>query len=151
MIIQICGAFVAVFTMSMITSLPKKFLWMAGTIAAISWGIYLVCQYYGLGLGMSIFNATFTTAFISHILARVFKAPVTMFLIPGVLPLVPGVNTYRIAYYLIAKEADTASYYMAATLTIAGMIAIGVFVVDTIFRVYSTLRNQKYVHKNKKI
>ena len=143
MIIQICGAFVAVFTMAIITSLPRKFLWMAGTIAAISWFVYLVCDYYGAGIGMSVFTATFVISFISHLLARGFKAPVTMFLIPGILPLVPGVNTYRIAYYVIAKDGAKDSFYLNATLTIAGMIAIAVFIVDTVFRIYVTVRRKK--------
>lgn len=147
MIIQIGGAFLAVVTMAVISSAPRKFLWISGSIAAVSWLVYLICEDYGLGLAMSVFWATFVSAYLSHVLARRKKAPVTMFLIPGILPLVPGVNTYRIAYYAIARDSGNTTFYLNATITTAGMIAIGVFIVDTIFRLYSNVKKKRAQRK----
>lgn len=149
MIVQIFGAFVAVYTMSVVMNLPKKFLWMAGSIASVSWLVYLIFTDYEAGLGFSTFMATAVSAFISHLLARRQKAPVTMFLIPGILPLVPGVNTYRIAYHLIQKNYAKASFYLNATLTVAGMIAIAIFVIDSGFRIYYTIKNMKSQKKGR--
>lgn len=143
MIIQVLGAFVAVITGATILSVPKKFLFIAGCISAVSWFVYLLCREIDLNVAMSTLMATIVIALISHIFARVLKAPVTLFLIPGILPLVPGINTYRIAYYLIQEDGTHASHYFNLTLQIAGMIAIGIFIMDTIFRIIVTITSCK--------
>lgn len=143
MIIQVLGAFVAVITAATILSVPRKFLLVAGSISAVSWFVYLLCRNFEFSVAMSTLSATLVIAFVSHVLARTFKAPVTLFLIPGILPLVPGINTYRIAYYLIQEDGAQATNYFNMTLQVAGMIAIGVFIMDTIFRIYITIHSSK--------
>lgn len=134
MIIQIIGAFFAVLTLSVLFSIPKRFLVYSGIVGAIGWLIYLICIRIELKETTSMFFATLTVALISHSFARILKAPVTVFLIPGILPMVPGVGMYRIVYYMITENSEMAAYYFNHTLQIAGMIAIAVFIMDTCFR-----------------
>ncbi|WP_312369705.1 threonine/serine exporter family protein [Lachnoclostridium sp.] len=136
MIVQIIGAFIAVLTLALAFGVPRKFLVYSAIVGAIDWLVYLISLGRGLSLAMSVFVATLVIAFISHAFARRFKAPVTVFLIPGILPLVPGVGTYRIVYYLILEDGAKASYYFYQTLQIAGMIAIGIFIMDTFFKFF---------------
>lgn len=136
MIVQIIGAFVAVLTIALAFGVPRKFLVYSAVVAAISWCVYLISLESGLDLVVSVFIATLVIAFISHTFARRFKAPVTVFLIPGILPLVPGVGTYRIVYYLIQEDGAKASFNFIQTLQIAGMIAIGIFIMDTFFKFF---------------
>ncbi|ABX41294.1 threonine/serine exporter family protein [Lachnoclostridium phytofermentans] len=136
MIVQIIGAFIAVFALALAFGVPRKFLVYSSIVGAIDWLVYLISLERGLGLAMSVFVSTLVIAFISHAFARKFKAPVTVFLIPGILPLVPGVGTYRIVYYLILEDGANASYYFYQTLQIAGMIAIGIFIIDTFFKFF---------------
>lgn len=136
MIIQIIGAFIAVLAIALAFGVPRKFLVYSGIVAAVSWCVYLICLENGMEMIMSVFIATLFIAFISHAFARKFKAPVTVFLIPGILPLVPGVGTYRIVYYLIQEDGKKASFNFIQTLQVAGMIAIGIFIMDTFFRIF---------------
>ena len=69
----------------------------------------------------------------AHVFARVFKAPVTVFLIPGLLILVPGAGLYRFVYQMFFGTESMMVYYMLQTLQSAGMIALAVFVVDSFF------------------
>ena len=69
----------------------------------------------------------------------IFKAPVTVFLIAGILPTVPGAGMYRIAYSIVANDRAGCAYYLLQTLEIAGMIALAIFIVDAIFRVHIPL------------
>ena len=71
----------------------------------------------------------------SSLASIVFKAPVIIFLVPGVLPLVPGVGVYRVVYYLLLENSSMSGYYFLYTLQMAGMIAIAIFLTDTLFRV----------------
>jgi len=83
-----------------------------------------------------MFFATLIVALISHSFARMLKTPVTLFLIAGILPLVPGVGMYRMVYNLIIGENGLAMFYFSETMQIAGMIAVAIFIMDTIFRAF---------------
>lgn len=138
--IKVVGAFLAIFAFAVLIETPKKYLWCAGAIGAIGWLVYLLGA--SFGETMAIFLSAASIALVSHIFARVFKAPVTMFLIPGILPTVPGAGMYRIVYYIIAGDNHMASYYLTHTLEIAGAIAMAIFVVDALFRIRLGIRQK---------
>ena len=60
--------------------------------------------------------------------------PATVFLIPGIIPLVPGGGMYLIVWSML-YDASATSAYFNETLQMAGAIALGIFTVDTVFRV----------------
>ena len=63
-----------------------------------------------------------------------FKAPVTVFLVSGILPTVPGASIYRSVYYLIQGASSLSNVYFMETLQISGAMAMAIFIVDSIFR-----------------
>lgn len=81
--------------------------------------------------------SAFSVSLVSQILARVVKTPVTIFLIAGIFPTVPGAGMYRIVHYVIAGDNSMASYYFFETLKVAGVIALGIFFADAIFRIFT--------------
>lgn len=136
MLIQVVGAFIAVVAFAVIIGVPKKFLVHAGLVGAVGWFVYLLLKPVGLSIVGRMFFAALMVALISHSFARLLKAPVTLFLIAGILPLVPGVGMYRIVYNLITNNNALAGHYMNETIQIAGMIALAIFIMDTIFRIF---------------
>lgn len=141
MIIKCLGAFLATMTLSVAFDAPKKYLIHAGAAGALNWGIYLVFEEWTGDVVLATFFATAILTFVSQIMARIWKAPSTMFLIPAVIPLVPGAGMYRIAYSLIYESGREAMSHAYETLLIAGAIALGIFVVDMFFR-NKMLRNK---------
>lgn len=141
MLVQVIGAFVAVIAASITFGVSKKFLMYSGLAGAVSWLVYLVFMKMGVNELLSVFAATLVSALLSHIFARALKAPVTVFQIPAILPTVPGVGMYRTVYYMIIGDKEMTGYYFSKTLQIAGMIAIGIFIMDTVFRTF--LRKEK--------
>mgnify|MGYP000175820677 CR=1 FL=1 len=95
MILQILSAFSAVLVFTMILEIPKKYMLYASASGAVGWWAYLMVQNSGHSSMLAAFLSTLVVAFLSHILARVKKAPVTVFLITGTLPAVPGAAIYR--------------------------------------------------------
>lgn len=136
MLIQVMGAFFAVLAFAIIFNVPKKFLFYCGIAGAGGWFIYLLLSESLKGGFSAVFVAAMLAALLSHVFARIFKAPVTIFLIPGILPLVPGVGMYRIVYYMIIGEGSMSSHYFNYTLQSAGAIAIAIFVMDTFFKIF---------------
>lgn len=148
MIVQVIGAFVAVCAVSITYGVSRRFLFFSGFAGAFSWMIYLLMLKVEANEIFGVFVATLAAALISNIFARILKAPVTTFLIPSILPTVPGVGMYRIVYYMIIGDMDTAGYYLTYVLQIAGMIAIGIFIIETIFR---TFVKKEYLQKKQNI
>lgn len=136
MLFQVIGALLAVMSVAITFGVPKKFLIYSGIVGAIGWFIYLIFKNAGSSIITSMFFAALVVALISHSFARIMKAPVTLFLISGILPLVPGVGMYRIAYNLITNNNSLALFYFSETIQVAGMIALAIFIMDTIFRIF---------------
>lgn len=136
MLVQVIGAFAAVIAASITFGVPKRFLLYSGFTGAVSWLVYLLLLNNNLNELIAVFAATLVSALLSHIFARALKAPVTVFQIPAILPTVPGVGMYRTVYYMIIGDKEMTGYYFSKTLQIAGMIAIGIFIMDTVFRTF---------------
>lgn len=134
MIIQTIGAFFAVISFAIILELPKKHVVCAGLVGAVGWLVYLLVNQSPRSATAAAFFSSLVVALVSHILARVFKAPVTVFLVAGILPSVPGASIYRCVYYMIGNMPGEANHYLLETLQIAGAIAMAIFIMDSIFR-----------------
>lgn len=136
MIIQTFGAFISTVAFSVVLRVPKKYMPYVGIGGALGWFVYLLLNKIGFVMVFSTFVAASVVALISHTFARIWKAPVTIFLISGILPLVPGLGMYRTVYQITKGNSVTANFYLTQTLQIAGVIAIAIFIMDSIFRVF---------------
>lgn len=136
MIVQTFGAFISTVAFSIFLRVPRKYMPYVGIGGALGWFLYLLLNMKGCVPVFSTFVAASAVALISHTFARCWKAPVTIFLISGILPLVPGLGMYRTVYQLIKSNGMMSSYYLAQTLQMAGVIAIAIFIMDSIFRVF---------------
>lgn len=132
---QAVMSFLAVTTLGIILCVPGRFLVYSGAAGAIGWTVYIGMQKMNENALFSMFLASFLVALASHLLARHCKAPVTVFLIPGILPLVPGVGVFRIADAMIQENNAMAGSYFVYTVQMAGMIAVAILIVDTIFKI----------------
>lgn len=134
MIVQTAGAFLAVVSFALLLELPKKYVILAGTIGGAGWLVYLLVSAETGSVIAAAFVSSLIVALASHICARIFKAPVTVFLVAGILPSVPGTSIYRSVSYVISSKPQLSSYYLVETLQIAGAIAMAIFIMDSLFR-----------------
>ena len=132
MIAQLISVFIGVIGFAIILEVPKKFLPYCGLTGMIGWAAYLLAQMF-IPVG-GVFFSSFCIAFLSQIFARKLRCPVTVFLIPGIYPSVPGAGLYRTVYCVIMGENALAGDYLLETLTTAGMIALGIYIVDILWK-----------------
>ena len=132
MILQLISVFIGVVGFGVILEVPKKYLVYSGIAGTVGWAMYLLAEMF-LPVG-SVFFSAFCIALLSQIFARVLKCPVTVFLIPGIYPFVPGAGIYRTVYYIIVGSNSMAGHYLIETLTTAGMIALGIYIVDILYK-----------------
>ena len=70
----------------------------------------------------------------SEYLARKLKQPAIVFVIPGIIPLVPGLGMYNTMLYLVQNDYNLAISKGADVLFVGGAISLGVLIVTSIVR-----------------
>lgn len=145
----ILATFVGILGFCSVFSCPYKFIIICCSEAALCWAVYLLCISLGLSsVWASFFGAVFVDLS-SQILARRLKAPVIIFLIIGVLPLVPGYGIYKVAYDMFTGGNVAAS--LTNALLLAGAVALAVIVMDTVIdlfvRIYRRFKNRTLFEK----
>ncbi|MBQ7321720.1 MAG: threonine/serine exporter family protein [Clostridia bacterium] len=140
------AAFIAAYGFCFLLEVPKRLILPSSTAATVCWILYLLGGLMGFASAWSALLASAAVYLFSYVLARRLKAPVSVFLIVAILPLVPGFNIYRTIYCMIIGEGSTAEA-LAATLLMAGAIALGIFVADLINDlIKKTIKRKKIRH-----
>jgi len=134
-LIKCAGAFVSGAALGAACQVPSRYLVSAGLVAAAGWAAYLLTGGAGWSLLSSTYTATVCVTLASQLLARRKRVPATVFLIPGIFPLVPGGGMSLTAWSMLNDTAGAAAAHLYETLLAAGAIALGIFTVDTLFRV----------------
>ena len=139
MLLQLLIAFLGSLGFSLLFGLRKKHLFTAALGGLLVWGLYLLTAG---RLRSPFFCNLLASAFAvlyAEFMARRLKCPATLFVLPAIVPLVPGGSLYYTMSYAVRKELDLASQYGTATLETALAIAAGISIVMA-FRELQTKR-----------
>ena len=92
-VIKTIFSFFATVAFGKLFDCPKNCLYKAGFVGMVGFGVYIVLLS-GLGLSsmLSNFAGTVALSLCSEVFARWYRQPVPIFSIPGVIPLVPGLQ-----------------------------------------------------------
>ncbi len=129
MLMQIIAGGLATLSFSILFSTPKKEFIFCAFTGAIGWFFYqLVYLVYP-----SVILATFGGAIVITLVSRIFavnrRVPVTIFLIAGIFPLVPGAGIYFTTYYVFMNDMELSFEYGRDTLGIALAIIFGMMII----------------------
>jgi uncharacterized membrane protein YjjB (DUF3815 family) len=98
------------------------------------------------------FLSTIAADIFAYYAARVLKAPVILFLVAGILPMVPGVSIYQGVYSLLFGVGNASQILISAFMA-TGVIALAVFVTDTALDIERRIRwhMMKWKHKKRSV
>ncbi len=130
MIIGTISAFIATVAFSVFFHVPRKELLYCGFVGALGWMVYLLCIDLNFSPIVSNFVAALIISEASIILSKWHKIPVTLLLIPGIIPIVPGAATYQTMHALLVADYIEALGYASYTFQVAAVIA-GAIVITT--------------------
>lgn len=142
----VTGTFVACFAFCFILNARGKFLFFAPLGSVLCWLSYLLCVRVMPEL-TAYFAATVLISVYAELMARRLKAPVTVFLLIGLLPLVPGGGIYYTMEYALSGDTFAFLSQGLTTFGIAGSMALGVLVVSSIVRLFTRLRRHDLLHQ----
>ena len=91
-------------TFSMIFNVRGSRIVVGGLGAGFAWAVYLFAlDQYG-DKAMGLLAATLAAGILSEIMARILKTPVTILLVPMLMPLVPGADLYYTTSFLLRGQ-----------------------------------------------
>lgn len=132
---QIVLSLIAVSCFAFYFNVPKKVLpscAISGTIGWIFYTIFMDLNLYYLGFLLGAFGIGLVGGFY----ARKYKMPTTVFVLAGIVPIVPGMNLYLTMYNVIMGDYSQAFREALKASLIAGCISVGislaVYVIETI-------------------
>ena len=99
---------IATIGFSVFLNAPKSALIPAGLTGGIGWSVYYFLIHTTNNDILANFLASILVALISEILARKLKYPAILFVIPGIIPLVPGLGMYNTMLYLVQSNYELA-------------------------------------------
>ena len=104
---------------------------------ALSWAVYcLVLHMEGSEITACFWSGLFSSVY-SEIMARIRKYPAISYLVVSIFPLIPGAGVYFAMSYAVQGQMDLFAARAMHTGAIAGILAVGILLGSTVFRMYS--------------
>lgn len=143
MLLSCAFAFFATVAFGVLFHAPGRSLPISGAIGALGWMIYFYfAREHNYNTFYINFMAALMVALLGELSARAFKQPATIFVIPGIIPLVPGLGIYRGMLQMIDKSYDEGVRIIIVAGMDAAAIALGMMLMASLFRLLKPIRYQ---------
>lgn len=120
---------------AVVLNLDRKQLLWTGIGGMLGYGLaVLLSGSTSPGL-MPVFAGAVLVGLYSEGMARIRKTPAISFCIPGIFPLVPGIDAYKTMQFLVNGDLGNAATTGIRTVAIAFAIAFGIMLVTSFYRI----------------
>ena len=121
---------------------PRRCLPYCALVGAVGWLWYELLTLLGADSATASLLAVIPLTILTRVFAITQKTPVTVFLLTGIFPLVPGAGIYYTMSLGLGGDVQAAVHKGLETAGVAGSIAVAILLVSTIFRLV-TAQNGK--------
>ncbi|MBY0121374.1 threonine/serine exporter family protein [Bacillus sp. S/N-304-OC-R1] len=132
MIIHLITSFFATAAFAILFNAPRRSLIKCGFVGMAGWFVYISLVKYDYDAVIASFIAAFIIAVISQIFAKMYKTPIIIFSISGIIPLVPGGSAYDAMRHFVENDYNTAIQLAAKAFMISGAIAVGLVISEVL-------------------
>lgn len=109
----------------------------------LAWLVYCIAEAFGCSDIVCYFWSALFSSVYSEIMARIRKYPAISYLVVSIFPLIPGAGVYYTMNYAVRGEMERFAAQGMHTAAIAGIIAVGILLGSTVFRLYSDWKLRK--------
>lgn len=138
-IIQILTGTLGSLGFSVLFNIRGTKLLIAALGGTLSWSVYLLLSHWLPSDGTCYFLSAAIITVYAEVFARVVKTPTTTFLVPAIVPGIPGGALYYAMHHALNKQWDLFSQKALTALQIALALAMGIIVVTTMTRLLIAL------------
>jgi uncharacterized membrane protein YjjB (DUF3815 family) len=129
------------FAFAILIRVPRKELVLSALAGLVAAGVFTFTGLLGEGEVSQVFLATVATSALSEGFARWRRVPATVYVMPGLIPLVPGLLAYHTMYDLVQGQFALGAATGVETLFWAAAIGVGSALVLTIVRMLAPPRS----------
>lgn len=134
MALQFVFAFFATAGFTLIFNIPHRHIFCASFAGASGWLIFQYLIVINQPTVIAGLVASCLVAALAEVFARIFREASLIFVIPGILPLVPGAGMYKTMLAFLHEDISAAAKIGTETLMLTGAIAVGILIVSSIVR-----------------
>lgn len=142
MIAQLVTSFIASAAFGILFNVPKNTLFQCGFVGMVGWLLYYWLVVSTVDSIIATLAAAFLIAIISQMFAKLYKTPIIIFSVSGIIPLVPGGLAYDAMRNFVSNDYSMAVQLAAKAFMLSGAIAMGL--------VFSEVMNQLMKKYNEK-
>ena len=148
-LIQIITSFVTSVAFAIMFRISRRHLLAVGICGTVTYAVYYTLLFFTSSLFAAAFVSSMVTAMLAELFARLRHAPTIVFVLPGIVPTVPGGSLYRGMRDLLLRNTDASLKNFAATLEVGIGIAGGIVTVSIIFGIIlDFISKRKQASKN---
>jgi len=138
LILQLITSFLASAAFVVIFNAPRHSLLQCGLSGMLGWAAYYLLTP-RIDTIFATVMATFIVGVISQFFARIYKKPVIIFSVAGIIPLVPGGLAYDAMRRFVENDYNAAVQLAAQAFLISGSIAIGLVISEVLNQLIRTI------------
>lgn len=139
-IINLMTSFIAAAAFGVIFNAPKKSLLQCGFVGMFGWLIYISLVNHNHDAVLASLIAAIFISAISQVFAKVYRTPIIIFSVAGIIPLVPGGIAYDAMRNFVENDYNMAIQLAARAFMISGAIAVGLVISEVIYQLIMKAR-----------
>ncbi len=141
--VELFGCFLGCIGFSILFNIHGPGMLLCAIGGLLSWCIYhAVFSISGSDLA-GYFWAALTASMYSEIMARIRKYPAFSYLVVSIFPLIPGAGVYYTMTHALRNDMGKFADQGLHTIAIAGAIAVGILLISTTFRIWTTWKRTR--------
>ena len=127
-------SFLAAASFGVIFNTPRRTLLSCGLVGMTGWLIYRTGVIFLDDPVQATFAGAFGVALAAHLLAKMFKMPMIIFSVAGIIPLVPGSKAYNAMRNIVENNYLEAITFASEALMISGAVAMGLVFAEVLMQ-----------------
>lgn len=140
LLIHFIFSYLATMGFGILGNIPHNALLGCGAVGSAGWMTYMLIYHFHLGTMLANLSGALVVGLGAAIMSRLKKMPMILFNVPGMVPLVPGSQSYKAIYNFAFGRNSIALHYLVQVAMIAGAIAMGFFLAEMITRMYYRIK-----------
>ena len=124
-VINVAFSYIASVAFAIMINVPHRALNSLGISGAVGWMAYWFCFHLGMGRMVSNLTGAFLIGILGQFFARRKKCPATVFNIPALVPLVPGMPAYQAVRALVAGNYTLGQELILRVAIVTAAIGLG--------------------------
>ena len=147
-VVQLVAAYLGTMSFAVLFGVPRRYYIDAGICGTLGWLLYLILtRYSSFSPVETMFTATALVTMVALSQSTARKCPITVFLICGIFPLVPGAGIFWTSYNIVSNQLSDALQTGFGALKATVAIAFGILAV---MEINGKGRIRQWINKRKK-